>query len=112
MSLVEDSYWWYRGMRKMARAFVPELFRLGPKARLLDAGCGTGANLAHVRNEGAGARAVGLDLSFEALRFCRKRRLSLLVCGSVEALPFRDGVFDAITCHDLLYTVPRDEVAL
>lgn len=112
MYRVEDSYWWYRGMRKMARTFVPELFRLGPQARLLDAGCGTGANLAHVRSEGSEAAAVGIDLSFDALRFCRKRGLKLLVCGSAEALPFRSGVFDAATCHDLLYTVPRDEVAL
>ena len=112
MYRVEDSYWWYRGMRKMARTFVPELFRLGPQARLLDAGCGTGANLAHVRSEGSEAAAVGIDLSFDALRFCRKRGLKLLVCGSAEALPFRSGVFDAVTCHDVLYTVPRDEVAL
>lgn len=112
MYRVEDSYWWYRGMRKMARAFVPELFRLGAGARLLDAGCGTGANLSHVKNEGAGAWAVGLDLSFDALRFCRKRGLGPLVRGSIEALPFRSGVFDAVTCHDLLYTVASDEVAL
>lgn len=110
---VEDSYWWYRGMRKLARRFVPELFRLAPGARLLDAGCGTGANLAHMRDAaGRPARMVGLDLSPAALGLCRKRSLKLLVLGSAEALPFRDGVFDAVTCHDLLYTLPRDDGAL
>ena len=110
---IEDSYWWYRGMRRIARRFVPELFRFAAGARLLDVGCGTGANLAHMREASSGsARMVGLDLSLAALRLCRRRSLTLLVCGSAEALPFGEEVFEAVTCHDLLYTVPRDEAAL
>ena len=113
MYRVEDSYWWYRGMRAFARRFVPELFPLAAGVRLLDAGCGTGANLAHVRDAGSDlTRVVGLDCSLTALGFCARRGLRLLVLGSAEALPFREEVFDAVTCHDLLYTLPHDDVAL
>lgn len=108
----EERYWWYAGMRRIARSVAPELYRPGP-IRLLDAGCGTGANLADVlAARGAGAVGVGLDLSFEALRFSRRRGLARLVLGSVEALPFRDGSFDAVATRDMLVCVPDDARAL
>jgi len=112
MFRIEESYWWYRGMRRIARAFAPELFRLPASARVLDAGCGTGANLAHIAGQKGGPRGFGADLSFEALIFCRRRGLACFAQGTVERLPFRDGTFDAVTCHDVLYAVPDDRAAL
>jgi SAM-dependent methyltransferase len=108
----EERYWWYRGMRRIARAFAPELFRLPPTARVLDAGCGTGANLAHVAGGAGGPLGFGVDLSFEALLFCRRRGLPRFARGTLERLPFRDATFDAVTCHDVLYAVPDDLAAL
>lgn len=108
----EERYWWYRGMRRIARAFAPELFRLPATARVLDAGCGTGANLAHVAGREGGPRGFGADLSFEALLFCRRRGLPRFVQGKLERLPFRDATFDAVTCHDALVCVPDDRAAL
>ncbi len=108
----EERYWWYRGMRRIARAFAPELFRLSPTARVLDAGCGTGANLAHVAGGAGGPLGFGADFSFEALLFCRRRGLPRFVQGRLERLPFRDATFDAVTCHDVLYAVPDDLAAL
>jgi ubiquinone/menaquinone biosynthesis C-methylase UbiE len=112
MFRVEERYWWYRGMRRIARAFAPDLFRLPAAARLLDAGCGTGANLAHVAGGEGGPRAFGADLSFEALLFCRRRGLAGVAGGTLEQLPFRDGTFDAVTCHDALVCVADDGAAL
>ena len=112
MFRVEERYWWYRGMRRIARAFAPELFRLPPSARILDAGCGTGANLSHVTEGPSGPRGFGVDFSFEALRFCRRRGLARFAGGRLERLPFRDATFDAVTCHDVLYAVPDDLAAL
>src|SRR5438045_3983627 len=43
----EERYFWYRGMRRIARRLAPELFSRCA-GRVLDAGTGTGANLAHV----------------------------------------------------------------
>jgi ubiquinone/menaquinone biosynthesis C-methylase UbiE len=112
MFRVEERYWWYRGMRRIAQAFAPELFHLPPSARLLDAGCGTGANLAHVAGRGGGPRGFGADLSFEALHFCRRRGLARFAEGTLERLPFRDASFDAVTCHDVLISVADDGSAL
>lgn len=109
---VEERYWWYRGMRRIARSLAPALYRLAPGARLLDVGCGTGVNLADMAPPGGTVRGIGVDVSLEALRFCRRRGLALLVRGSAESLPFRRGVFAGVSCRDVLVSVPDDVRAL
>ncbi len=112
MFRVEERYWWYRGMRRIARRFAPGLFRLGPGARVLDVGCGTGANLADVAPPGRGVRGTGLDLSLSGLLLCRRRSLTRLVLGRAERLPFRSGSFDGVSCRDVLVSVTDDGLAL
>jgi SAM-dependent methyltransferase len=106
----EDAYWWYRGMRLITRAFAPGLFSRPAGSWALDAGCGTGRNLVDLA--AGGGRAVGVDISLRALRFARTRRSASLVCGSVEALPFRHRVFDAVLSRDVLYMVPDEKSAV
>ena len=101
----EDAYWWYRGMRAVTRALGPRLFTRAPGARVLDAGCGTGRNLVDLAAAGP---AVGLDVSLVALALARTRRAAPLVCGSLEALPFRPGAFAGALSRDVLYMVKDD----
>ena len=96
----EDAYWWYRGMRAVARALAPSLCEARREGRVLDAGCGTGRNLVDLAAAGP---AVGLDVSLRALAFARTRRAAPLVCGAVEALPFRTGAFPGALSRDVLY---------
>lgn len=112
MYRVEERYWWYRGMRRIARSVAPTLYRLAPGARLLDVGCGTGANLADMAPPSGSVRGIGVDVSIEALRLCRRRGLEHLVRGSAENLPFRNGVFSGVSCRDVLHSVPDDGRAL
>ena len=68
-----------------------------PRARALDAGCGTGFQTAILDEMGYAVH--GLDLSRELLRGARERLLRApLVQGDVQTLPYRDGGFDAATC--------------
>ena len=93
----EDRQWWYAGMRAISLALLRP--RLAAGARILDAGCGTGRNL----SEFAGwARPSGVDLSEEALRFCRRRGVGA-ARGRVQSLPFPAAAFDAVTSFDVLY---------
>ena len=71
----------------------------GGGRRLLDAGCGTGYNLLALGGLG---RATGVDLSPDAIAFCRERGVRALR-GSVLQLPFADACFDAVTSFDVLY---------
>ena len=107
---LEDAHWWFRGRRAvlwamLRRAGVPE--RAGG-ARILDAGCGTGRNLAEFGRLGT---AQGVDPSPQAIEFCRRRGLAEVEAGGLEALPFADGAFDLILATDVLEHVERDDVA-
>lgn len=95
----EERQWWYAGMRAISAALLDKHMARGSQARILDAGCGTGNNLAHFKGRG---RAVGVDLSEDALRFCRTRAVHA-ARASVLALPFGAGAFDLVTSFDVLY---------
>jgi SAM-dependent methyltransferase len=98
MFLAEERQWWYSGMRAITDALLASVHGPGT-GRILDAGCGTGNNLVHL---GQRAPAVGVDLSEEALRFCRSRGVKT-VGGNLLRLPFRDAAFDCVTSFDVLY---------
>jgi ubiquinone/menaquinone biosynthesis C-methylase UbiE len=82
----------------------------GAKGRTLEVGCGTGRNLA--RYEGP-APLIALEPDAGALKKARTRQGSaLLVRGSAEALPFREGAFDTVVSSLVFCSVPRPEVGL
>jgi SAM-dependent methyltransferase len=99
----EERQWWYAGMRALSFALLerhwPPASAGGARPRLLDAGCGTGNNLRHLA---AWGRPVGVDLSDEALRFCRERGVAA-AGGSLMALPLADESVDCVTSFDVIY---------
>ena len=96
----EETQWWYAGMRAISLALLAPAVPSRPEGiRILDAGCGTGHNLRYLSRLG---RAVGIDLSDEALRFCRIRGASAAK-AALNALPFPDATFDCVTSFDVLY---------
>ena len=102
MRALEERHWWFRGRRRLLRAL---LGRVGAGGRLLDAGCGTGGNLAFF---GPG---VGVDPAAEAVAACRARGLDVVQAG-LEALPFADAAFDVVLATDVLEHVEDDVAAL
>jgi SAM-dependent methyltransferase len=112
MYAVEERQWWYAGMRAIAAALLDTHLPPtdAPRARILDAGCGTGTNLVHLASRG---HTFGVDLSAEALRFCHLRGVSA-ARASVLSLPFGADCFDLVTSFDVLYHrwVPDDRAAV
>ena len=106
---LEDRHWWFRGRRAVIRA----LLQRAPPARrprLLDAGCGTGRNLADL-SDGA-ASAHGVDSAPEAVQFCRRRGLANVSEAALDALPFGDAAFDLLLATDVLEHLDDDGAAL
>jgi len=100
MYQVEDWHWWYVGMRRVADALLRRCFNGRAGALdILDAGCGTGGNSAHLRAYG---RVFGIDVADEALCYARRRPDLGLARGSVEYLPFRDASFDLVVSNDVV----------
>lgn len=74
--------------------------------RVLDVGCGPGADLETFA--GAGYDAVGLDVTPAFLRRAAER--APVVRGDMRHLPFRDGSFDGVWSSASLLHVPRADV--
>src|SRR5437868_509199 len=104
---VEGKHWWFYGRRKIIESFVEKICREAAKnaPRILDVGCGTGANLQMLSQFGA---AEGVDVSSEALEFCRARGLAEVKQGAAETLPYEDASFDLVTGLDVVEHLDDD----
>ena len=111
MFRIEQSHWWYTGRRKILTSFVEDICRrvTDRRPRILDVGCGTGANLLMLSQFGD---AEGVDVSEDALAFCRERGLNNVKLGAAEKLPYEDGTFDLVTALDVVEHLDDDLAGL
>lgn len=111
MAAVEDSMWHFRSLhRHVCRELLRALGR--SRSRILDAGCGTGGLIRRLKAEVPAWEWTGLDAQPLACQLARERSSESFVEGSVEALPFADGEFDAVVSADVLPNVQNDEAAI
>jgi SAM-dependent methyltransferase len=106
---LEEGHWWHSTRRRLVLDQLERTYHDGSDRRLLDAGCGTGRMLSELDRSGT---ALGIDLSDEALRFCRERDHARVVKASLLELPFPDAAFDVVTALDVLEHVADDVGAL
>lgn len=115
-----DSSWGYQNH------FVPAMFRPSAEAvlaevppargaRVLDAGCGTGAlAFAAVARVGEEGKVAALDLNPAQLSVARELDVHDAIDwleGDVAAMPYEDGSFDFVYCLHVLQFVP-DRVSM
>ena len=107
----EKDYWWFVGRRIIVEKTIRRYLRKNKETVALDAGCGTGmtlVNLAHY------SRPVGIDSSFIALNYAKKRNITNIICANICESPFKNEAFDLITMLGVLYNagVKCDEQAI
>jgi SAM-dependent methyltransferase len=84
---------------------------VGPGTRVLDAGCGAGG--ASMLAASRGALVNGLDAAPALLAIARERMPDAdFHVGDLEALPYADGIFDAVIVADVLPYVADPGTAL
>ena len=112
MDEVEGSHWWFVGRRAILESFLrticSRLKTQDSRLSILDVGCGTGANLEMLAQFGA---AEGVDVSDDALEFCRRKGLKVQK-GLAETLPYEDDSFDLTTALDVIEHLDDDIAGL
>jgi SAM-dependent methyltransferase len=105
----EGRHFWFRGFRAFVTPLIERAVGKNRSVRILDCGCGTGANIEMLGRFGC---AVGFDLSPVGLSIGRALGRFRLVRASVAAAPFPSNAFDLVTSFDVLYSLDeRDEHA-
>jgi SAM-dependent methyltransferase len=102
----EARHFWFRGFRAFITPLLQHAAANRPGARLLDCGCGTGANVELLDTFG---RAYGFDLAEVGLHIGRDAGRTRLARATVAAAPFPTASFDIVTSFDVLYSLPDSD---
>jgi SAM-dependent methyltransferase len=100
-------YLWQTGNPYIAATEVDLLSGVAVRAgeRLLEIGCGEGANLRNLAPRLDRAAIFAVDFSLAKASFVAQSG-ARAACADATRLPFRDGAFDAVLIRDLLHHVP------
>jgi ubiquinone/menaquinone biosynthesis C-methylase UbiE len=99
-------HFWFRGLRRFVRPLLKKAVEGRVRPRLLDAGCGTGANLPLLSDY---ATCYAFDLNRVGLGFASSAGCPRLARATVTAIPFAPHSFDVVTSFDVLYALqPAD----
>jgi len=109
MRELEDRHWWFAGRRQIVDKMLASL-DLPERARILDAGCGTGGNLQLLSRYG---EVTGVELDDGAAALARERGPWNIFKGSLpNAMPFSGERFDLIVLLDVLEHIKDDGASL
>jgi SAM-dependent methyltransferase len=100
----DEHHWWYAGRRRVLHAALGRL-PLPERARVLDAGCGTGRTMDDLRAYGS---VHGFDLNPQGVEHARGRGHADVRVARVEEIPYADEAFDLVTCLDVIEHTPDD----
>lgn len=109
MRELEDHHWWFTGRRRIVAEVIRRL-ALPRRARILDAGCGTGGNLPMLAGFG---ELVGAEFDAEAAALARARGVCEVVrAGLPNEMSFTAMQFQLITLLDVLEHINDDSASL
>lgn len=101
---LESEHWWFWGKRRLMQRLLGRRLAT-PGLRILDIGCGAGANAMEMSAFGS---VTASDRSLDALAFVRLRGIDRVVAAQAPRLPFADGSFDLVTAYDVIEHVEDD----
>ena len=109
MREAEERHFWFRGSRAVIFDWIDTaLDDLGPDARALDVGAGTGGVLADL---GSRCHAFGAEFNAAGARYCGDRGLAV-VQARLPVLPFADDTFDLAISLDVFEHIEDDLAAI
>lgn len=101
LASAEESFWWFRGMRRIMFGLLDPLNAARSIRTVLEAGCGTG-HFARELERRYRWRVFAVDLAREGLEHGRRLGVPRLAQADIACLPFPSGYFDAVVSLDVL----------
>ena len=107
MARTEDHHWWYRGLRKYMTTILDRYGQSLPDIpTVLDAGCGTGANLRCLSDYFSSANSSGFDINPTSLENTRLKNPNLDIYASDICQPIlHRKAYDLIISMDVIYMI-------
>jgi|688.fasta_scaffold28422_6 SAM-dependent methyltransferase len=104
---IEERHWWFQGRRSIVRRLLTEIAPPGSGRRIVDVGCGTGANIASLTDA---YMCHGIDPSAEGIDLARKRFPAVhFTCGlAPDAFGPEERDADVLLAMDVMEHVPDD----
>jgi SAM-dependent methyltransferase len=110
MNALETNHWWFVARRQIIAALVGRRLRGQTDAAILEAGCGSGGNLAMLGQHGR-LDAFEYD-AFAREQACEKSGLYVAFGALPDEVPFADKRYDLIGLFDVLEHVEADRATL
>lgn len=109
MNAVENRHWWFTARRKIIDRLIADM-GLRHDARILEAGCGTGGNLALLARHGA---LEAFEYDAEARRLAALKGVCPINAGMLpDGVDAPDASYDLIAMLDVLEHVDADAASL
>jgi SAM-dependent methyltransferase len=104
---IEDRHWWFRGRRRILRRLLAEIAPPGAGRRIVDVGCGTGANIASLTDA---YDCHGIDPSAEGICLAQARFPAVqFTCGfAPDAFGQAERAADVMLAMDVMEHVADD----
>lgn len=102
---MEGKMWWYVSLRDLIFYYT---LKYAEGRTLLDAGCGTGKNMEYLNAKGY--ETYGIDISKDAIKFCKKRGVKNIQLANVDNIPFEKESFDTIIATDVLGMLKDNDI--
>lgn len=103
---LRDTNWFYTGTTRIWGSFLRSIITDINSLRAIDLGCGTGGKAIYLKK--FSRKVYGLDLSMDALEFCKGEAEIPLTQASIERIPFKNTSFSIVNAFDVLEHVEDD----
>lgn len=107
MAEAEAGYWWHVGRLSIVKDQMQAVVKKGGK--ILNIGCGTGGTVSLLEEFG---QVDNVDVSDEAVEYCKKKGIKKVKKYDGKRLPYRTGSFDTAIALDVLEHIEDDMAAL
>lgn len=110
MSAIEGRHWWFVARRRIIETLIDRFGAVPPRGRVLEAGCGTGGNLALLSRYG---ELEAFEFDDRAREDANAKNIAPVSFGALpDDVNFADGGYDLVALLDVLEHLEDDKASL